>query len=49
MHCPVCHADLELMLMATDDAPDAEAERAAWERAEQHALLREAERGAERP
>jgi hypothetical protein len=36
------------MLMAADNAPDAESEREAWDRAEQHALLREAERGAER-
>jgi hypothetical protein len=40
--CPVCHAELELMLKESDVEEIAAANREAWAKVEEQALLREA-------
>jgi hypothetical protein len=46
MLCPVCHAELDIALVNTSGTPDLIATvREAWDKAEQAALLREAQRG----
>ena len=42
MKCPVCHAELELVLTKSDVEEIAAANREAWAKVEEQALLREA-------
>jgi hypothetical protein len=50
VNCPVCHAELEIVLLQTDRDTDndAVARRDAWASVEQDAMLREAQHGERR-
>ena len=47
MNCPICGADVDLALVVPDDETGvlADIARREWQRAEERALLREAENG----